>query len=92
MNNKSKIVIFSDLHYAPELPVNNGSIIERKLIQYSKPLLQEMISEINKEIKPDLVLNLGDLIEDFNEHDKDIINLKYVWEEFQKIEAPFFLA
>lgn len=26
-----KMVIFSDLHYAPEKPINNGSIIERKL-------------------------------------------------------------
>ena len=29
---KKKIVIFSDLHYAPEKPIKNGSIIERKLI------------------------------------------------------------
>ena len=28
----SRIVIFSDLHYAPEKPINNGSKIERKLM------------------------------------------------------------
>ena len=87
---KTKIVFFSDLHYAPEKPVNNGSIIERKLMEYAEPLLQKLIDKINNEIKPDLVINLGDLVEDFNDHDKDIINLKYIWNEFKKIEGKFY--
>ncbi len=29
----SRIVIFSDFHYAPEKPINNGSKIERKLLK-----------------------------------------------------------
>lgn len=86
----NKIVIFSDLHYAPELPINNGSIIERKLIEYSEPILEKLTNEINNNIKPDLVLNLGDSVEDFNDHDKDIQNLNYIWEKFKKINAPFF--
>lgn len=28
---KCKLVVFSDIHYAPEKTVNNGSIIDRKL-------------------------------------------------------------
>lgn len=88
--NQCKIVIFSDLHYAPETPVNNGSIIERKLMQHAIPLLNQLIDEINNKIKPDLVLNLGDLVEDFNDHDKDIENLNYIWKEFQKIDFPFY--
>ena len=28
---RSKIVIFSDLHYAPEKPINNGSKIGRAI-------------------------------------------------------------
>lgn len=87
---KCKMVIFSDLHYAPEIPVNNGSIIEMKLIQYSLPILEKLTNEINDNIKPDLVLNLGDLVEDFNDHDKDIINLKYIWKELRKINTPFY--
>ena len=39
--NKSRIVIFSDLHYAPEKPINNGSKIERKLME----LVQFLVSE-----------------------------------------------
>lgn len=87
---KSKIVIFSDLHYAPEKPINNGSIIDRKLMEYAEPLLQKLTDKINNEIKPDLVLNLGDLVEDFNDHDKDIINLNYIWNKFKNIKANFY--
>ena len=86
----SKIVIFSDLHYAPEKPVNNGSIIERKLVEYAEPLLDKITNEINNNIRPDLALNLGDLIEDFNDHDKDIENLNYIWDKFKKINVPFY--
>ncbi|MBR3888731.1 MAG: metallophosphoesterase [Clostridia bacterium] len=85
-----KIVIFSDLHYAPEKPINNGSKIDRKLMEYAEPLLDKLTNEINNIIKPDLVLNLGDLVEDFNDHDKDIVNLNYVWQKFKKIDAPFY--
>lgn len=87
---KTKIVIFSDLHYAPELPVNNGSKIERKLIQFAEPILAKLINEINNNIKPDLVINLGDLVEDFNDHDKDIVNLKYIWSRFKEIKPKFY--
>ena len=87
---KKKIVIFSDLHYAPEKPINNGSIIDRKLMEYAEPLLQKLIDRINNEIKPDLVINLGDLVEDFNDHDKDIINLNYIWNKFKNINAEFY--
>lgn len=86
----SKIVIFSDLHYAPEKPINNGSIIDRKLIEFSEPLLEKLIYKIKNEIKPDLVLNLGDLVEDFNDHDKDIANLNYIWNKFKKIDGSFY--
>ena len=86
----NRIVIFSDLHYAPELPVNNGSRIERKLIQYALPMLEKITDKINNDIKPDATLYLGDFVEDFNDHDKDIINLKYIWNEFQKINVPLY--
>ncbi len=86
----NKIVIFSDLHYAPERPINNGSIIDRKLMEYAEPLLEKLIDKINNEIKPDLVLNLGDLVEDFNDHDKDIINLNYIWDKLKDIKPNFY--
>lgn len=86
MLNKCKMVIFSDLHYAPQTPTNAGS----KLIKFALPILEKIIDKINNEIKPDVVINLGDLIEDFNDHDKDIESLKFVWKMFEKINPRFF--
>lgn len=86
----NRIVFFSDLHYAPEKPVNNGSIIDRKLIEYAQPILEKLIDKINYEIKPDLVINLGDLIEDFNNHDQDLVNLNYIWNKFEQIQPAFY--
>lgn len=87
---KCKLVIFSDIHYAPERPVNNGSIIDRKLTECAIPVLEKLIDEINNKIKPNVAINLGDLIEDFNDHDKDIINLNFIWNLLKRIEAPFY--
>lgn len=87
---KCKLVIFSDIHYAPEKPVNNGSIIDRKLMHKAVPLLEQLIQKINNEIKPDIVVNLGDLVEDFNDHDKDIINLNFIWGLLNGIKPAFY--
>lgn len=89
---KCKLVIFSDIHYAPERPVNNGSIIDRKLMEYAVPVLETLINKINNDIKPDVAINLGDLVEDFNDHDKDIINLNFIWNMLKKIKVPFYSA
>lgn len=89
-NSKCKLVVFSDIHYAPEPPINNGSIIDRKLIQYSVPLINKITHEINNNIKPDIVINLGDLVEDFFNHDMDIINITYIWNLLKKIKPPFY--
>lgn len=85
-----KLVLFSDIHYAPELPINNGSSIDRKLIQYAIPLLQQLMKKINYVIKPDVVINLGDMIEDFNDYDKDIVNLNFIWNQLKNIKVPFY--
>ena len=89
-SDKLRLIIFSDLHYAPELPVNNGSNIDRKLIQYSIPLINQLIQNINYSLKPDIVVNLGDLIEDFNNHDRDVENLTFIWNVLKNIKEPFY--
>ena len=90
--NKSdcKLVIFSDLHYAPEKPIENGSRIDRKLMHYAEPLLYKLIDKINNEIKPDMAINLGDLIEDFRDHDKDLVNIAYIWNILQGLKVQFY--
>jgi len=85
-----KLIIFSDIHYAPKPPVNNGSKIDRKLMQYSIPIIEQLIDKINNSIHPDVAVNLGDLIEDFNDHDEDIINLNFIWNVLKEIKSPFY--
>lgn len=87
---KCKLVIFSDIHYAPEKPVKHWSRFDRKLTKYSVPLLEQLIDKINNDIKPDIAINLGDLVEDFNDHDKDIINLNFIWNMLKNINVPFY--
>ena len=36
-------------------------------MEYAEPLLDKITDEINNNIKPNLALNLGDLVEDFND-------------------------
>ena len=67
----TKIVVLSDPHVmAPELLASNGfawmNYLEkqRKMVDYSQALFDEMVAKIKNEIKPDLVLITGDLTKD----------------------------
>ena len=69
--NNVKIVVLSDPHVmAPELLVSEGDAWtdylsgQRKMVDYSQPLFDEMVAKIKDEIKPDLVLITGDLTKD----------------------------
>ena len=66
-----KIVVLSDPHVmAPELLVSKGSAwtnymsSQRKMVDYSQALFDEMVTKLKDEIKPDLVLITGDLTKD----------------------------
>ena len=66
-----KIVVVSDPHVmAPGLLVNEGTAWttylndQRKLVDYSKSLFDEMIRRIKEDIQPELVLITGDLTKD----------------------------
>ena len=66
-----KIIVVSDPHVmAPDLLVSEGEAWttylrkQRKLVDYSKQLLDEMIRRIKEELRPGLVLITGDLTKD----------------------------
>ena len=66
-----KIVVLSDPHVmSPKLLVGEGDAWtdylsgQRKMVDYSKSLFDEMVAKIKDEIKPDLVLITGDLTKD----------------------------
>lgn len=86
-----KLILFSDLHYLPKEQIISGSKAEiRKLVDSAEPLLDKLIHKVNTSIHPDVVISLGDLIEDCRNHDNDIVNLKYIWNILKKIEPPFY--
>lgn len=85
-----KMVIFSDIHYSDNYKYENEPIKSRKLTMYSEPLVKKLIEKINHEIKPDIVLNLGDLIEDRNDSKKDKENLEYIWNILKQIKVPLY--
>lgn len=86
---KLKMIVFSDLHYAPEKPVNNGSRIDRKLTDCALPVLKKLTNVINKS-KPDVAVFCGDYVEDFNNHDEDIKNITFIWNKMKEIKVPLF--
>lgn len=57
-----KLIIFSDIHYSSQNETSSKE--NRKLTQYAVPIVNKLINMINNSFKPDLVVNLGDLIED----------------------------
>lgn len=86
-NKLLKLVVFSDLHYLDD---KHNEQYNRKLTKLSIPLLEQLKEEINNNIKPDICIYLGDLIEDTNNHNQDIANLKYICNELKKIQVPFY--
>lgn len=82
---KCKIVLFTDIHYLDKRPEKINFALNRKLTQYAIPILEKLTDKINNNLKPDISINLGDLIEDTYNHDRDIANLNYIWQQLQAI-------
>lgn len=84
-----KIAVFADLHYFGgdlETALFNKS---RKLVQFALPLL-ERFSEMLREEKVDFCINLGDLIQDDNDKQKDIDCLKMLFEKLENLPCPCY--
>ena len=85
--NKLKLVIFSDIHYLDE---KHKEEYNRKLTNLSIPLIEKLIEEINNKIKPDICICLGDFIEDTNNHEQDVENIRFIWSRMKNIKVPFY--
>ena len=90
MKENLKILIFSDLHFTEHLFDTFDFEKSSKLLQYSLPLLDKLTRKINFEINPDVVIFLGDLIQDNNNHDIDLNRIKLVWRFFKEIKRPLY--
>lgn len=76
-----KIAVITDTHVmAPELLINDGTAwqnylaSDRKLVDYSRPLLDAVLNKIENEIRPDAVLVTGDLTKD-----GEVLSHQYIW-------------
>ncbi|MCX6762984.1 MAG: metallophosphoesterase [Candidatus Moranbacteria bacterium] len=81
-----KFAIITDIHLGPE-EYHKG--ILRKVNKNVKTFLGDFIKEMNKNVKPELVIALGDLIQDENPvSDKD--NLNYIIESLKGLNCPVY--
>ena len=84
-----KVVVLSDPHVmAPELLVSEGTAWttylngQRKLVDYSKLLFDDMIVRIKRDLRPGLVLISGDLTKDGEQ-----VSHKYVTSKLDELRA-----
>jgi len=85
-----KILAFADIHYFAgdiETAIFNRKI---KLVEYALPLLDELTRYSNEEYKPDLCVNLGDVIQDTQKHDEDIEALKFMFSKLSLFDCPSY--
>lgn len=80
---EKKLVILSDIHVmAPELLVSEGEAWtnylngQRKMVDYSSKLFDEMVSKIKNDLRPNLVLITGDLTKDGEQLSHDYVRAK----------------
>ena len=87
--NNQKMVVFSDPHVmAPELLVSEGTAWttylngQRKLVDYSQRLFDNMIVRIKRDLRPGLVLISGDLTKDGEQ-----VSHEYVTSKLDELRA-----
>ena len=87
MNNIFKMVVFSDIHFLDRKYEGSRN---RKLTEYSKMLVNKIINVVDNDIRPDLCVHLGDLIQDTKNHENDLKNLNIIWHQLQNFKTPFY--
>lgn len=82
-----KILVFADLHYfdGEERTFNT----QRKLVDFAIPMLDRLIEEANRE-DVTLTVNLGDIIQDTWNKEKDIECLGYMFDYLKKFNSPCY--
>ena len=89
MNDDMKMILFSDLHYLDD---NHKEKTNRKLTKLAIPVIEKLIYEINQKIKPDICVNLGDLIEDTEDYKQDIMNYDFAYTKLKEIKYPLYFV
>ena len=79
-----RIALISDIHRGPE-GLYFGQL--RKLSRFSAELTQHFVDQVNNQLQPELVFQLGDLIEE-TDHQQDLTHFKEVLGYFSQISVP----
>ncbi len=82
-----KIVVFADLHYFGDDIKTALFNTEKKLVQYAEPLLERLSGILQSQ---DLCINLGDIIQDTNDKQKDIDCLQYMFQKVKNLPCPCY--
>ncbi len=85
-----KLIIFSDLHYYGGDRATAIFGKSKKLTQYAPAMLEQLIAKVNNEYKPDAVVNLGDSIQDANNHDADAEGLAFIAKKMKEFDCPCY--
>lgn len=79
-----RFALFTDQHFGP--PAYFGGKL-RKLSHEAARLTRELVRQLNEELRPDLVINLGDVIED-ESHDADLARYREFLGIVAGLDAP----
>lgn len=82
-----KIIVFSDLHYFGDDIQTAVFNTEKKLVQFAKPLLERLTALIHTN---DLCINLGDIIQDTNDKQKDLVALRCMFDKIRQIPCTTY--
>ena len=81
-----KVGIISDIHIGPRASYG-GQV--RKVTEHAQPLTAAFVERMNTVFRPDLVLNLGDVVQDLGRA-QDLEGYAEIFETLAGLEAPMY--
>ena len=82
-----KILVFADLHYyGGDISQFNS---EYKMVEFAVPMLEQLIETASRE-DVSLVVNLGDIIQDTDNKERDLECLRFMFEYLEKFRCPCY--
>ncbi len=82
-----RIIVFADLHYFGDDIQTAVFNTKKKLVQYAEPLLERLTALLRAD---DICINLGDIIQDTNDKQKDIEGLRYMFDRIKRMPCPCY--
>ncbi len=84
-----KAIVFADLHYFGgdlDTAIFNT---KQKLVRFALPLFDKLCHRA-AQCSADVCINLGDTIQDTQEHDGDIASLKFIFKKLKEMPCPCY--